>query len=212
MSETSTTDSTNAGQPDTAPASSLLTADTGTAPAAGDQSQQQTQGPGPAASTEPPAKADAAPAAAEYVEFNLPQGIAKDSEEVKALVDEAKALGLTQEAAQKFLDREFNRTQQQASYATEAAKVWAKQTAEDTEFGGEKLKENIEIAKRGLEAYGSPALKTLLEKTGLHSHPEIIRAFWKAGKTVQEDKHVGSGMAPAGDQTIAARMYPNMNP
>lgn len=205
--QATTNESTNTGQPDTSPESSLLTAADLTAGTGGDQSQQQ-QGADTAAAE---AKADEAKPV-EYADFKLPDGMAKDSDEVKALVEEAKAFGLNQDAAQKFIDRELGRTQQQATQVTEAVKFWAKQSVEDSEFGGEKVKENLAIAERGIEAFGTPALRQLLKTTGLGNHPEIIRAFWKAGKTVMEDTPVSDGKAPKGDMSIASRMYPNMNP
>lgn len=207
--QATTNESTNTGQPDTSPESSLLTAADLTAGTGGDQQQQQ-QGADTAAAE---AKADEAKPV-EYADFKLPDGMAKDSDEVKALVEEAKAFGLNQDAAQKFIDRELGRTQQQATQVTEAVKFWAKQSVEDAEFGGEKVKENLAIAERGIEAFGTPALRQLLKTTGLGNHPEIIRAFWKAGKTVMEDTPTGDGKAPGSGKSTPQQLYSksNMNP
>jgi hypothetical protein len=43
-----------------------------------------------------------------------------------------------------------------------------------------------DIAKLGLNAAGTPELKELLIQTGLSDHPEIIRAFYKAGTKIKK--------------------------
>lgn len=171
----------------------------GTEPAAGDNTQQQAD-----------TQTSAAPA--EYTDFTLPEGMGKDSTDLAALIADAKALNLDQAGAQKFLDREFARTKQHAENAKTAATFWATQAKEDKEFGGENLKQNLAVAERGLDAYGTPQLKQLLAATGLSNHPEIIRMLWKAGQTVKEDSIVNGGGAVNGARSTAQRLFPNMNP
>lgn len=75
---------------------------------------------------------------------------------------------------------------------------WQTQTAQDTEFGGEKLAENRSIAAKGMDLVASPTLKAILKESGLENHPEFFRAFYRMGKLVAEDRIVrGNPGSPA---------------
>ena len=91
----------------------------------------------------------------------------------------------------------------------EARNDWAQQSRADAEFGGEKLDENLAVAKKAVEALASPELKTLLEQSGLGNHPEIIRLFYRAGRSLSQDSFVGG--KPAQGQSDARRLYANSN-
>ena len=63
----------------------------------------------------------------------------------------------------------------------------------DPELGGANLDATAAISAKGVAAYASPELKTLLEKTGLSKHKEVVRHFFKLGQGVKEDGMVGGG-------------------
>ena len=88
---------------------------------------------------------------------------------------------------------------------------WAETAIGEKEFGGERLAENLAVAKKALDTFGTPELRTLLNETGLGNHPELIRAFYKAGKAISEDKFVpaGAGKGPQGGKDLSSRLYPN---
>jgi hypothetical protein len=65
----------------------------------------------------------------------------------------------------------------------------------DKEFGGDKLSENLGVAKKALDAFGTAELRSLLNQSGLGDHPEVIRFMYRAGKAISEDRFVGG--APA---------------
>lgn len=124
----------------------------------------------------------------------------------------ARELNLPQEAAQKMLDKmgpKIAQAQQDAIQRVQAEWTQAAQT--DKEFGGEKLQENLATAKKALETFGSPELVKMLNETGLGNNPEMIRAFYRAGKAISEDKFVpaGSGKGPHGSTDLASKLYPN---
>ena len=168
---------------------------------------EQTEGQQPEGKQSEEKAAD--PGAPEQYEFAAPEGKSFDATVIEAYSEVAKELNLSQDKAQKVLDKvapviEARQLEQVNALRAE----WLTATKADTEFGGDKLDENIAIAKRGLDAYGSPALKQLLNSSGLGNHPEIIRAFYKAGQTVSEDGIVHGKAAPVSKDDVRS-LYPN---
>jgi|JI6StandDraft_1071083.scaffolds.fasta_scaffold01468_12 hypothetical protein len=166
--------------------------------------------PAPAA---PPAVA-APPAAPESYTFTAPEGHELDSATADAFAGVAKELGLTQDAAQKVVDKMApHLAQRQAEQIKAVHEQWREQSTADKEFGGDKLAENLGLAKKAMDTFASPELKALMNQTGLGNHPEVIRMFVKAGKAISEDSFVAGKAAPpaSGD---ARRLYTasNMNP
>lgn len=159
-------------------------------------------------------KTETKPAGApEKYEFKPPEGVQLDDKLVAEFSEVAKELDLPQDAAQKVIDKLAPAMAKQQMEALDTLKnEWAESTKADKELGGEKLGENLAVAKKALEAFGSPELRTLLEKTGLGNHPEMIRAFYKAGKQISEDRFVQGGQRPpnnGGMRDPAKALYPN---
>ena len=116
-----------------------------------------------------------------------------DPEVLTAFGDVAKELNLPQDAAQKVLDKVAPVIQARQAKAIEQTKVeWATQSKSDSEFGGENLTDNLDVAKASLDTFGTDALKSLLQETGLGNHPEVIRFMYRAGKAISEDAYVGN--------------------
>ena len=140
-----------------------------------------------------------------------------DSEVLTAFGEVAKELDLSQEAAQKVLDKVAPVMQaRQAKVVEDAKQDWANESKADQEFGGESLDTNLEIAKASLNAFGTDALKSLLSESGLGNHPEIIRFMYRAGKAIGEDSYVGNsqgayakGGVPKDFNGIANALYSN---
>lgn len=151
---------------------------------------------------------------AELADFVAPEGVQMDSEAATEFKNLAKELGLKQEGAQKVADVGFKLAQKweakQAEQIKAVKEAWIEGTKTDKEFGGEKLSENLAVAKKALDTFGTPELRTLLNESGLGNHPEIIRAFFRAGKAISEDRFiVGSGPNKTGDRDLAGSLYPN---
>ena len=147
----------------------------------------------------------------EQYEFKPPEGVEFDEATIGVYAEAAREAGLSQEAADIVLNKIApHLAQQQAARLAEARNDWAQQSRADAEFGGEKLDENLAVAKKAVEALASPELKTLLEQSGLGNHPEIIRLFYRAGRSLSQDAFVGGKAA----QTDAQSIFPqsNMNP
>lgn len=218
MTDAATTTEGNASQgaPAATPAPAAQAAGDAAAAASVSNQQQAAQ-----AQNTDPAQADAGgqkpgdqaqpQGAPEKYEFKLPEGIQLDANGTQAFSDVAKELNLTQDAAQKVLDKMGPVIAgRHAEVLTQAKAQWVEGAKGDKEFGGEKLTENLAVAKKALDTFGTPELRTLLNESGLGNHPEIIRAFFRAGKAISEDKFVTAGSgSPKGAKDAANALYPN---
>lgn len=210
-------ESTDAGTQQEAPASTE-----GTTPPADEGASTQQQAPDATdtqtADTQPEGDQDQGDAgdqapegAPEKYEFEGPEGSALDDQVIGKFSEVAKELNLSQDAAQKILSSVAPVIQaRQAEAIQEARNAWLSDAKADQEFGGEKLAENLSVAKKALDAFGTPELRSLLNETGLGNHPEMIRVLFRAGKAISEDRFVpaqGSG-GPTGGKDFAKSLYP----
>jgi hypothetical protein len=205
---------TEAAAPSTAPDSVAATADklygnTQKAPATQDRKAADAapagKEPAPPAAEEAKAPAEA-PKAPEAYEFKAPEGRVFDSEVMASYSQVAKELNLSQESAQRLLDAVGPKMAERQMAMIEATRNgWADNSKSDREFGGEKLSENLGVAKKALDAYGTTELRTLLNETGLGNHPELIRFMFRAGKAISEDRMVSGSatQAKAGPRSFA---------
>lgn len=174
-----------------------------------DQSTEST-----AATGEKSTEAQKTEGAPESYNFTAPEGKEFDDRVLNEFSAVAKELNLTQESAQKMLDRLAPSIEaRNAARVAEATAEWAESSMADQEFGGAAVEQNLSLAKKALDTFGTPELRELLNETGLGNHPEIIRVLYRAGKAISEDTFVG-GRANAASQADARRLYSasNMNP
>lgn len=147
----------------------------------------------------------------EKYEFKAPEGKELDASVMGHLGEVAKELGLSQDNAQKIVDKmaPVLEARQQEALAT-VRNQWEEASKSDKEFGGDKLPESLAMAKKALDTFGSPELNTLLRDSGLGNHPEIIRAFVKAGKAISQDTIAtnGGGSQNAKTESTADILYP----
>jgi hypothetical protein len=178
--------------------------------------QEGTSAEGAVSLSEAEAEAGASsPAGApECYAFEPPAGGQIDAQILGCFEGVARELNMTQESAQRMLDVLTPAlAEKQARVVEEARSQWAEGARGDREFGGARLDESLVVARRALEAFGTPALRELLEQSGLGNHPELIRAFYRAGRAISEDSLVrGGGGAGSSAESAAQRMYPGMNP
>lgn len=170
----------------------------------------------PAEGEKPADDQDAKPQGApDKYEFTAPEGAAAfDDSVIEQFSEVARELNLPQEAAQKVLDKMGPAIQARQAETIQAARtMWAESAKSDKEFGGEKLTENLAVAKKALDTFGSPELRTLLNESGLGNHPEMIRVLYRAGKAISEDRFVGAGrggkVAPKSNSDYASALYPS---
>ena len=196
---------------------------------AGDQSQPQTgeadgsQQQAPEAQADQGQQTNAAQAAEgqqqeqktagapEQYDFRAPEGMQFDAAVIEQFSGIARELNLPQDAAQKMLDRMAPALQaRQSEQLAAASEQWVTAAKADQEFGGEQLAENLGLAKRALDQFGTAELKSLLNDSGLGNHPEVIRFMVRAGKAISEDRFVAGtrGASGPGDDP-AKRLFPN---
>lgn len=205
--------------------STVLTADT----AASEQQAQSTsqgeaeagdkadadakpEGEKPKAEGDKPSEAKGAPE--QYEDFTAPEGVALDAELVGDLKAIAKELNLSQKDAQRVADlgpKLMEKLQKgQAEALAQIRQTWADSAKADKEIGGEAFAENLGAAKKALDSFGTPELRTLLNESGIGNHPEVIRFMARAGKAISSDTFVPGGQR-SGPTDPAKTMFPNMN-
>ena len=149
---------------------------------------------------------------ADYEDFTYPEGTVVDESVQAAFKSAAKEAGLTQAQAQHLTNMgSLMRNKVMADHQAAQAQMhadWEAQSRSDKEFGGAKMDENLAIASKAINAFATPELKTLLDQTGIGNHPEMIRAFYRAGKAMSEDNLVPGGKGPAATSSLADRLYP----
>jgi hypothetical protein len=176
-----------------------------------------------APATPAPAPAPAAPAAAqpaapatapEKYEFVAPEGTTLDEGVVTAFSEVSKDIGLSQEAAQKVIDKLAPTLAARSAEATVQVKADLLAAAKaDPEIGGDKFDSSVADAKVVIEACFKPEFKKFLDESGLGNHPEMIRGLAKASAAFKQDGHIPGGKKPTEDKS-AQSFYNNssMNP
>lgn len=163
------------------------------------------------------AKPDDKPAGApEKYEFKAPEGTPLDTELLGEFEGIARELNLPQDKAQLVVDKLAPKVAermaaQQSQVVQQARTEWAESARADKEFGGDNLPANLAVAQKAMTTFGTPELRALLNDSGLGNHPEVIRAFYRAGKAISEDSRVVNGQQgnqPAG-KDLAKSLYPN---
>lgn len=158
------------------------------------------------------APAQPQPATEPDYKFEMPEGVELDESGVAEFTTIAKELKLPADAAKKLVALEVKRVQaQQQAHAT-LVESWAEQVKADKDLGGEKLQENLAVARKAIDEFGSPELKELLNSTGLGNHPEVVKLAFKIGKAISEDGFVrGQPKGAATESDLAKSLFPTMN-
>ena len=151
-----------------------------------------------------------APEVPESYELKMPDGVALDQEAATEFTAIAKELKLDQATAQKFADVGAKMAQRQADNHAKLVERWTESVKTDKEIGGDKLAENLSVARKALDHFGTPELKDVLNATGFGNHPAVIKAFYKIGQAISEDRFVTGG-AKGPETDMAKRMFPSMN-
>lgn len=200
--------------PLTAPSPSTAPAPAVAAPAAG-----TVLAPGPASAAAPAPVVEAvaapAPAAPEKYELKVPDGSALKADRVEKIVAEAKAQGLSQEAAQALVQREHEvATETLVAQKSEYDRVsagWLDESKKDSEIGGTDFNKNVELASRVVKKFGTEQFQKTLNDTGLGNHPELVRVFTRIGRVLSEDSLVLPGNQGVTKKDNASLLYPESN-
>ncbi len=133
--------------------------------------------------------------------------------ELATFLPMAKDLDLTQEQAQKLvaLDAQQKIAGQQAREQETADMMdeWRDTTRNDAELGGANLQQTLAHTSTFLNKFASPALRQLLDDSGVGNHIEAIRLFSAAGKAMGEDGVIQGGVVNPTKKTHEQLLYPN---
>lgn len=187
-----------------------------------------------AAAAAAPTDAATAGAVPDTYDLKLPDGSTLPADFVTRTADTARALGLSNEAGQKLLDAQIAEIAQATTATKEAVKaetiaamqpggavwneqeaLWRNQSLTDVEIGGspEKLTANVELANKVVNRFATEGTKDFFQKSGLGSHPELIRVFARIGRQMSESTlvlpHTTSGGTVTEEERLAKR-YPTM--
>lgn len=131
------------------------------------------------------------------LELKLPEESHLTQAEVDEIASFAKEQGLSQEAAQKLLDREHSAIgkykETQLQQFEQLGQEWRKAVESDPAIGGDNLKATAEHAKRALDKFAPESLKKFLNESPYGNHPDLVRLFANIGKAMQDDKMVLAG-------------------
>ena len=145
------------------------------------------------------------------LKLKLPEGVdAKVAEPYMAL---AKKHGLKQEAAQEVFDLAFKAgndgrealEKDIASTWEKTQETWLNEARTDKEIGGDRFKESVALADKFVIKFGGDKLMTALRESGLGKHPDVIRAFAKAGKAISEDSIAGTTGGKGGSGKVSQK-------
>lgn len=133
----------------------------------------------------------------EYEDFAAPEGVTLEPEVLEAFKTQAKELGLDQANAQKFVDMAVELQQKNATQFAQQLVDYRAELREnvkkDEEIGGAAMNEKLKVAVAAREQFGTPALKELLDESGLGDHPEVIRFFYRVGTQTGDHTFVNPG-------------------
>ncbi len=132
----------------------------------------------------------------------------------KDLVEEyaqfAKEAGIDREKANTFLNTILARQREKLEAQISN---WEKELKEDKEFGGDNFEKAVKLARDAVDKLGGEQLKDFFDNSGLGSHPELFRAFYRAGKSMSEAETVSGESTKEGgnkQQELLDRMFPHL--
>lgn len=210
--ESAATDNTTAAETTTAAATSST------------ESTDQKEAPQQTETTTEAETAEGAPEA--YADFTLPEGMEVDTGLLAEVTPLFKEDGLTQERAQRYIDKYAARIQAMSEGAGEAfdkaytdrkqaetaelSDKWLDAAKGDKEIGGDKFDA---VKSRVMEAVGTvatPEMRQAFDELGWGNHPELIRFAHRLIDYTPQDK--GERPAGAGGTEVDARerWYPDL--
>lgn len=151
-----------------------------------------------------------------YEAFKAPEGVELAAPVLDVFQGAARKLNMSQEQAQEFLNELAPVVAKHNSEAInaiqqKAVKQWHQESQSDKEFGGDQFEANLAVARRAMAPeIATPALKKLLNDSGLGNHPEVIRWMFRVGKHLgQDSKHItGSAQTGGAPKSATEVLWP----
>ena len=140
-------------------------------------------------------------------DFKLPEGVELDGAAADKFKAVAAGLKLPADGAQKVVDLYASMKQAEVDAFKAQVETWGEEVKADKEIGGAKLDENLAAARKAVDAFGTPELKSLLNSTGMGNHPEVVKLMVKIGKQISEDGVVRGKTAADQPKDAASVLY-----
>lgn len=157
--------------------------------------------------TTPVADAKVVPAGVpDKYEFKAPEGFEDrfDAAAAAAVEKEARALGLTQEAAQSYLNAMAERAKNEDTARETAWKTtqegWISEVKADPKLGGTNFDKTQSQLKAVIEKFGDQAAKDFFDTTGAGNHPALCRMLAGIGAAMEQDTFVSASKPSTGDE------------
>lgn len=126
---------------------------------------------------------------------------------VEAIAKENK---LNNEQMKKFAEMAQNEHQAFLEQREKNMQGWVNELKQDPDFAGENYNQSVQYALMGLKHVDPKGeLKSVLEESGYGSHPAVVKAMFKIGKMLDNDKIAGKGSRSSSQSPVWERMYNN---
>lgn len=145
-------------------------------------------------------------------EWKAPEGRAFDTPTLTAFEESCREAGLSNENAQKILDKVAPViAQRQLEHISAQQDAWAEQIRQDPKLGRDNLEASLDLAARG-RAMLPAATQQLLEGP-FGDHPAMFAGLVELGRRLSPDSQVGPGAArkPSAnpEEDLLREQYPN---
>lgn len=153
-----------------------------------------------------------------YGDFTLPEGFELQPDVTEKLKSFGKLANLSQAATQEIvnLGADLVKSVQaaEAEQLQQLAEGWVTAAKADPAIGNgseEKYQAALADAAKFRDSFGTPELVALLNESKLGDHPEVIRAFAKAGRAIKPANFVQPGKPGSRDERPGAGFYTKSN-
>lgn len=143
-----------------------------------------------------------------YDKLELPENLKGQEENFAAFKKLAARLHLPAETAKELLQWEAAAAEQGQKIAqTQRADILQKWTEQSKALFGPSYQREIARALDAAARFGGEELRTLLDVTGLGSHPVIVKTFHQISQQISEDVSVSGKNKNSTDKTFAEALY-----
>lgn len=152
------------------------------------------------------------PVVPEKYDLKLPKDALLDASAIEKIAAYAKEQGLSNESAQKLLERE-NQTvseyvnEQKSKHKQINDTVWKNELVADKEFGGQHLEENGKLAHRAAEAFFGESFIDEVKALGMNHNPILFKGLVRIAKAMSDDRLVIPGAQAGGSQNDPKKWF-----
>lgn len=153
--------------------------------------------------------------------FEPPEGVEVDQAALDQFNELARDLGLSQDAYQKIIEHDLQRSQDAETAAVDEwnsrVESWKQSAKADKEIGGEDFAESVKMAQTSLKQFADDDFRALLKSPSednpnglaLSNHPAMLRFLTRIGKVLADPSLIEGGET-APSMEAHDRMYPTM--